>query len=304
MVAYYQESKTNYARIAKLIGIGFGATLLIVVAFIISVFLWVILSTADAASSADAFLETLAGADPTQAYAMTSARFQREQTSARFESELKALGPVGFELLSMWRRTLPENGSVALKGALQTESGAMVPFLIDMVDEDGWKVRTVTNRMTGSIGPGGWFTGVPLESDVLQFVKATMADLGPAVMQGDFARFIDRVPGTVMAEVASSPIKRSFEQLVAGQIDLSNIADIEPMFDTPPAWHLVTACASFGGGCRTFGEGTILKASGDYALEPEPLHFEFIYVYSHPDWILDCTFDRKCSVAVGSGEGR
>lgn len=304
MVAYYQESKTNYARIAKLIGIGFGATLLIVAAFIVSVFLWVILSTADAASSADAFLETLTGDDPTQAYALTSSRFREEQGSSRFESELEALAPVRFELLSMWRRTLPENGAVALKGALETESGAIVPFVIDMVDEDGWKARTVTNRMTGSIGPGAWFTGVPLESRVLQFVKTTMADLGPAVMQDDFAGFIDNVPGTVMAEVASSPIKRSFEQLVAGRIDLSRIGEIEPVFDTPPAWHLVTACASFGGGCRTFGEGTVLKASGFYRLEPEPLQFELIYVYSHPDWILDCTFDRKCSVTVGSGEGR
>lgn len=304
MVAYYQESTANYARIAMLIGIGIGATVLVVVAFIVSVFLWVILSTAAAASSADAFLETLSGTDPTQAYAMTSSRFQDEQSSSRFESELAAMGPVKFELLSMWRRTLPENDSVALKGALETESGAIVPFLIDMVDEDGWKVRTVTNRMTGSIGPGAWFTGVPRESDVRQFVKDTMADLGPAVMQDSFATFIDNVPGTVMAEVASSPIKRSFEQLVAGRVDLSNIEDIEPVFDTPPDWHLITTCGSFGAGCRTVGAGTVLKASGDYALKPEPLHFELIYVYSHPDWILDCTFDRECSVAVGSLEGR
>jgi hypothetical protein len=145
---------------------------------------------------------------------------------------------------------------------------------------------------------------VPLEADVLQFVKATMADLGPAVMQGDFAAFVDNVPGTVMAEVASSPIKRSFEQLVTAQIDLSRIEEIDPTFDTPPDWHLITTCGSFGAGCRTVGEGTVLKASGDYALGPEPLHFELIYVYSHPDWVLDCTFDRKCSVTVGSGEGR
>jgi hypothetical protein len=304
MVAYYQESSTNYARIAKFAGIGIGATLLAVVAFIVAVFLWVILSTAGAASSADAFLESLGTDDSAQAYAMTSSRFQQEQDAARFASELEALGPVSFELLSMWRRTLPENGAVALKGALRTESGAIAPILIDMVDEDGWKVRTITDRMTGSIGPGAWFKGIPLESDVLQFVKATMADLGPAVMQNDFAGFIDQVPGTVLAAIVSSPLKRSFDQVVAGQINLSSIANIEPIFDTPPDWHLITACASFGGGCRTIGAGTLLMASGYYPVEPEPLHFKLIYAYKHPDWVLDCAFDRDCSVTIGSGEGR
>ena len=302
MVAYYQESKTSYVRIAKFAGIGIGVTLLAVAVFFISAFLWLIVSTADAASSADAFLETLGGPNAAQSYALTSTRFQEEQESSRFAAELEAIGSLNFELLPLWRRNMPNNGAVGLKGTLRTESGAEFPFVIDMVNEDGWKVRTITNRMTGAIGPGAWFTGVPLENRVLQFVKDTMADLGPAIMQGDFVAFVDSLPETVIEEVVSSSLKSTFDQLV-GQIDLSGIEDIEPVLD-PPAWQLITSCGSFGGSCRTTGVGTRLVASGYYPLEPEPFHFNLIYGYNHPDWLLDCSFEQDCSLSIGSGEGR
>jgi hypothetical protein len=302
MVAYYQDSTRDYVRIAKLTGLGIGLTLLTVIVFFVSVFLWLMLSTADAAASADAFLETLGGTDTKQSYALTSTRFQEEQDSSRFATELEAIGPLNFELLPVWRRTLPDNGAMGLKGTLQTESGTVFPFVIEMVNEDGWKVRTITNRMTGAIGPGAWFTGVPLEPRVLQFVKDTMADLGPAIMQDDFVAFVDSLPETVIEEVVSSSLKSTFDQLV-GQIDLSRIADIEPVLD-PPAWQLITSCGSFGGGCSTTGVGTRLMASGYYPLEPEPFHFNLIYGYNHPDWLLDCSFEQNCSLFIGAGEGR
>ena len=135
----------------------------------------------------------------------------------------------------------------------------------------------------------------------MQFVKDTMADLGPAIMQGDFVAFVDSLPETVIEEVASSSLKSTFDQIV-GQIDLSHIADIEPVLD-PPAWHLITSCGSFGGGCSTTGVGTRLVASGYYPLEPEPFHFKLIYGYDHPDWLLDCSFEQDCSLSIGSGEG-
>ena len=302
MVAYYQESTRDYLRIAKFTGIGISVTLLTIVVFFASVFLWLIVSTADGAASADAFLETLGKTDAAQSYALTSTRFQEEQDSSRFATELDEIGPLSFELLPVWHRKLPDNGARGLKGTLETESGTVFPFVIEMVDEDGWKVRTITNRMTGAIGPGAWFTGVPSEPRVLQFVKDTMADLGPAIMQADFVAFVDSLPETVIEEVASSSLKRTFDQLV-GQIDLSSIGDIEPVLN-PPEWKLITSCGSFGGSCSTTGVGTRLLASGYYPIEPEPFHFNLIYGYDHPDWLLDCSFEQDCTLSIGTGEGR
>jgi hypothetical protein len=302
MVAYYQESARNYLRIAKFAGLGIGITLLTVVVFFASVFLWLMASTADAASSADAFLETLGGPNTAQSYALTSTRFQEAQDPSRFAAELEAIGSLNFELMPVWRRTMPNNGAMGLKGTLQTDSGTIFPFVIEMVDEDGWKVNIVTNRMTGAIGPGAWFTGVPSDPRVLQFVKDTMADLGPAIMQDDFVAFVDSLPETVIEEVASSSLKTTFDQIV-GKIDLSRIRDIEPVLD-PPAWNLITSCGSFGGGCSTTGVGTRLVASGYYPLEPEPFHFKLIYAYNHPDWLVDCSFELDCALSIGSKEGR
>ena len=302
MVAYYEESTRNYLRIIKFAGLGISLTLLTVVVFFASAFQWLMVSTADAASSADAFLETLGGPNNAQSYALTSARFQEEQDPSRFASELEAIGSLNFELLPVWRRTMPNNGAVGLKGTVQTESGTVFPFVIEMVNEDGWKVNVVTNRMTGAIGPGAWFTGVPSSPRVLQFVKDTMADLGPAIMKSDFVAFVDSLPNTVIEEVASSSLKTTFDQIV-GQIDLSRIADVEPVLD-PPAWELITSCGSFGGGCSTTGVGTRLMATGYYPLEPEPFHFKLIYGYNHPDWLIDCSFEQNCALSIGSGEGR
>jgi len=302
MVAYYQESTRNYLRVAKFAGLGLGITLLTVVVFFASVFLWLMVSTAAAASSADAFLETLGGPNTAQSYSLTSARFQEAQDSTRFASELEAIGSLSFELLPVWRRTIPNDGAMGLKGTLETESGTVFPFVIEMVKEDGWKVNVVTNRMTGAIGPGAWFTGVPSDTRVLQFVKDTMADLGPAIMQGDFVAFVDSLPETVIEEVASSSLKTTFDQII-GKIDLSRIRDIEPVLD-PSEWNLITSCGSFGGGCSTTGVGTRLVVSGYYPLEPEPFHFKLIYVYNHPDWLIDCSFELDCSLSIGSGEGR
>ena len=77
---------------------------------------------------------------------------------------------------------------------------------------------------------------------------------------------------------------------------------MEAVFDRPVSWNMETKCGSFGGGCTTVGEGTSLLVVGHYPLKPFSLRFQLIYAYQHPDWVLDCAFDRECSVTVGPDE--
>ena len=302
MVAYYKESNIGLLTLARVLLVILALAVLAVSLLAGVVIAWVSLSTGGAASSADEFLDALNEGDTRRAYLMVSSGLITEQTQQRFELQLASLGPARFQLRSIWRRTLPEAGTVVLPGTMENGSGRKTLFVLEMANEEGWKVLTVTDRFDVDVGPGAWFKGIPAESVVQPLLKTTLLDLNEAAQANDYSLFIDTLPNTKLIEVRNSPITRSFDRLAEERTDYAEIAGMEAVFDRPVAWNIVTICGSFGGGCRTVGEGTSLLVVGHYPLKPFPLRFQLIYGYQHPEWVLDCTFDRECSVTVGPEE--
>jgi hypothetical protein len=299
VVAYYKESNIKFLTLARVLLVILALAMLSVGVFAVLVVSWVALSTGGAAASADEFLTALNDGDGPRAYSMVSSSMLREQTQQRFDFQLASLGPARFQLRSLWRRTLPEAGTVVLTGTMQNESGRLAPFAISMAKEDGWKVLSVTDRFDIDVGPGVWFRGMPAESEVRRFLETTLLDLNEAALAHDYSLFLNKIPGTGWIHIRNSPITGSFDRLAEEGIDYAGIAGMEAVFDEPPGWHIVSKCGAFGGGCSKVGEGTIWIAAGHYPLKQFSVRFQLIYTYQHPDWVLDCAFNRECFVTIG-----
>jgi hypothetical protein len=244
--------------------------------------------------SAEQFLDALNVDNGETAYLMTAPDLQEAQSKERFLRELAGLRQSQLQLAPWSRQTLPYRGITVLEAFNVNGSDTGTPVVLEMVDQDGWKVRTVTDWTSFDVGPGGWFRKVPVESEVRKLVEGTLVDLNEAVAIGDFGEFIDRAGE--LKDVARSSFVESFDRLVENGTDFSGITQIEAALKGPIDWQIVKRCAAFGGGC-TIRVTTSIEVSGLYLLDPSPLRFTLFYTYSHPDWVLGCAPSvRECVV--------
>lgn len=277
------------------------SSVLVIGVLIGAMFLWVALATQDAMASAEQFLEAFNAENGEAAYSMTSRDFQKAQSRERFLRELAGFRQSRIQLAAWPRQTLPYGGIATLEAFTVTGSDAGTPVVLEMVDQDGWKVRTVTDWAKFNVGPGAWFRKVPLESEIRELVEGTLVDLNETAAVGDFEGFLDRAGA--LDDVARSSFIESFDLLVADGVDFGGIIHINAALDGSIDWQTVKHCAAFGGGCTTIVT-TSVEVSGRYLLDPSPLRFKLFYTYSHPNWVLGCAPSvRECEVEfVGENE--
>lgn len=262
-------------------------------------FLWVAVSTAPPAQAADKFFTAILSDDTTGAYGLASSPFLEGQSQNRFIQELAALKPVQIELEPWEDRVLERNGFSSLNGILRTESGEIVPIVVQMLNEDGeWKVLAMTDHIRMPVGPGLWFKQVPVESEIRRIVKESLLVLNVAVQTDDFGQFSSILPRALRVPSRMSEIGLSFDELVERRVDYSDIIDLEPVFAEPPYLFERRVCSPFGGGCSIIGFELVV--TGSYPRDAGQLEFRLMYQYQHPDWVLVCGLERMCTVEIGS----
>jgi hypothetical protein len=254
----------------------------------------VAIATQGAMTSAEQFLEELNTRNGDRAYFMTAPDLQEAQSKERFLRELAGLRQSQVQLAPWSRQTLPYRGITVLEAFNVTGPDTGTPVVLEMIDQDGWKVRTVTDWTSFDVGPGAWFRRVPVESEVRKLVESTLVDLNEAAAIGDFSEFIDRAGQ--LKDVARSSFIESFDRLVQDGTDFGGITHTDAALEGSIDWQTVKRCAAFGGGC-TIRVTTSIEVSGRYILDPSPLRFTLFYTYSHPDWVLGCAPSvRECVV--------
>ena len=236
-------------------------------------FLFVFVSTADSADIADRYLTALGEDRVSDAYQLTSTTFREEQGPETFADVMDGVSMVGHELESWENRTLDHNRFNMYVGTLTTESGRALPFIMEVVEEDGgWRVQTLTGPGRHDVGPGAWFRQVPKEATLKQIVRDTMLHFDDAVRDRDLRRFYDTM-WTARTGISYWKFEATFQDLLDDSVDLSGVQGVEPEFVNPPKLD------------RT-SEGTLLVVNGRFDAETGQVPFTFRYKYEHPTWRL------------------
>ena len=236
-------------------------------------FAFVFLSTADSADVADRYLTALGEGRVSDAYRLTSTKFREEQGPEAFADVIDIVSVSGHELVSWENRTIDHNGFNMYEGTLETESGRALPFLLEVVEEDGeWRVQTLTGPGRHDVGPGAWFRQVPKEETLKQIARETMLAFHEAVRDKDLLRFYDTM-WTARTSISYWKFEAAFMDFLDDDVDLSGVQGVEPELVDPPKLD------------RT-SEGTLLVVNGRFDAEGGQVPFTFRYKYEHPGWRL------------------
>jgi hypothetical protein len=239
----------------------------------------VALVTADSAAAADNFLASIEAGEIHDSYMATASRFREEQDEATFAKFMEGMDLRDYSLESWRDRRLERGDQTQYRGTLyqRSEYGdpMNLPFKLDMVKEAGeWRVISFTGPWRTLIGPGAWFSQIPNDADLGGMTRDTLLAFDRAVKAGDFTEFYDSTSIAFKISAALSELQSTYQHFIDNEIDISGVANLEPVFDKLPYIR------------RSPVSGDVLVASGYFPTEPAPVQFVLRYHYEHPNWLL------------------
>lgn len=246
----------------------------LIAACIGGLFIWVAVSTNEAAAAADKFLATLVIGDTASAYRSTASEFQAEQDERVFGMTFQSLGLSDYELAPWRDRSVERQGTSVIQGSLTENDLIDREFTVHMVREDGdWKVLSLFDPPRTGLGPGAWFRHVPPDEELERLTKESLLEFDRGVKAGDFADFFDTLALGFRLEITLSRIQTAYQHFIDDRIDLSGVADADLVLGELAVLERDKI-------------GDILVVSGYYPIEPLPVPFTLRYRYEHPDWKL------------------
>ena len=153
---------------------------------------------------------------------------------------------------------------------MTTRSGSEHPLVIDLIYEEGaWRVTDVSAL---AIGTSDRKENLPLPSndELVELVRESLLSFNRAVLSDDFAPFHADVSRLWQQQTTAEKIAEIFHDFVAGQIDIGEVAEAEPIFSAPP----------------TIDEEGLLHAKGYFLIDTRRVGFDLTYTYEHPHWKL------------------
>ena len=111
---------------------------------------------------------------------------------------------------------------------------------------------------------------IPSEKDAKTLARDSLLAFNKAVAAKDFTGFVAQVSKLWQGQVTAAQLAEIFKVFIEQGIDIGFIADLEPIFETPPAID---------------GDG-VLVLKGHYDSKPNKVEFVLKYIYEKPAWKL------------------
>ena len=236
-------------------------------------FLFVYITTSDSASQTEQFLTAIEEGNIGNAYSITSSAFKEAQSQQAFSEMIAGVSIVSHEMIPWQNRTLDHNGRNSYPGKLVTSRGRTIPFLLEMMEEQGrWKILSLTGPGRTGVGPGTWFQQVPFETEMMSLVTGTMLNFEKAIHDKNLLSFYQTM-WTARTEISYWLFELAYQKFIDDQIDLSAVRTSKPQFVDRPKLDRTSS-------------GTLLVVNGNFDTTDGTLPFTFRYIYDHPKWML------------------
>ncbi|MEI6560573.1 MAG: hypothetical protein WCO68_00635 [Verrucomicrobiota bacterium] len=237
-------------------------------------------------SAATDFFQKISESRFQEAYDSAAFGFRAQTDFPSFQATAKELGLNTGTVSCNWlseERT--EEEDVKLTGELLSGNGARIPVHLTLIQERrAWRVFTLrTPSQSGNkkedrfslLGKGGGFKSsanreLPSLKSLQKLTESSLLLLNRAVQQGDFNEFYNTVSLTWQNQLTVNQLKREFQPFIDAHVDISDIQQCEPVFDTPP---------------EITSEG-ILSLDGHYETRRNKLTFSLHFIFEFPYWKL------------------
>jgi len=239
----------------------------------------------DPRSAANEFFQEISESRFQKAYDNAAFGFQAQTNFRNFRATAKELGLSRGTTSCNWQSQETKDRDVKLTGELMSANGTTVPVHLTLIQERGaWRVFSLrTPRERGNqendrfslLGKGASFNSsanhaLPSPKILNDLTLSSLMLFNDAVLQRSFGEFYSKVSLTWQNQLTTTQLKQAFQPFIDAKVDLSDIQQLQPVFDTPP---------------EITSEG-ILNIIGHYNTKPIRTFFSLKFIYEFPYWKL------------------
>jgi len=241
-----------------------------VVAILVIAILIVGQLTSGMTSTADQFFAAAAAGDQATAGECLSEDFKAGTSMEDLWAFLEQSALLDYESASWGSREI-SGGQGQLEGSVRTESGGSVPVTMHFVKEaDQWRIQRIEKAEAG-ISQAPETLSIPEDGTLAKMVSESMRALARAINGADFGPFHDGVSELWKSQITAEELQSAFQAFIDQGVDLTVLDGMEPVFSQQPALD---------------AETNVLGLKGYFASSPSITHYEFDYIYEHPNWML------------------
>ena len=236
----------------------------------------------DPRSAATEFFQEIGEGRFQEAYDSTAFGFQTQTNFLSFKATATELGLARGTVSCNWQSQEKKDRDVKLAGNLLSANGNTVPVRLTLIEERGaWRVFTL--RVTSNkgkddgqfslLGKGSSFNSsanheLPSPKLLNELTLSSLMLFNDAVVQNSFGEFYSKVSLAWQKQLTTTQLKNAFQPFVDAKVDLSDIQQLQPVFDAKPEIN---------------SEG-ILTVVGHYDTKPYRTLFTLRFIYEFPYW--------------------
>jgi hypothetical protein len=225
--------------------------------------------TAGIADTADRFFNEVAEGDYQSARTYLAEAFLANTSDEELALFLDQSGLSGYRKASWHTRTM-ENDQGLLEGSIETADGGTIPVTVNLVKEDGeWHILAIHKTPAGLVAEGRT-KEIPGLDRLVKLTDDAIQELARAINTRDFSDFYASAAKLWQAQTTEAELRGAFGSFVEQGIDLTVLADLEPVFSEKPS----------------LDEDGVLYLTGYYPSQPAVTYFDLKYIYEHPEWKL------------------
>lgn len=162
---------------------------------------------------------------------------------------------------------IDNNGVLTMTGSYPTRPNKVTFKLRYLQEKSAWKLVGINVQVIPFVEKTG---PVPSEGEAKRLALDSLLAFNKALRTKSFDRFYAQTAKLWQADTTAAKLKEIFEPFIAQDVDISGIADVDPLFDSKPA----------------INDDGLLVLKGSYAAAPNEVLFELKYVYEEGDWKL------------------
>lgn len=243
--------------------------LLGIVAFIVIAVIAVFYFTSNLTKVADEFFTAVKNKDMDKAYTYLSEDFRADTSKQDLQQFLEKNSLNNYKQASWSSRSI-SGGRGEISGSITTDSGGVVPLIIDFVKgDDGWKIYTIQKPFAGVQNQIAALK-IPEEKKLMQLVNESMSVFSDSVADKSMAQFHAYISNLWQKQYSIEKLDEAFGSFYQLDLNLKVLENNSPQFSNNPS----------------IDENGALIISGIYPTKPKQVHFEQKYIYEGLGWKL------------------
>ncbi|MBU1247815.1 MAG: hypothetical protein KKB70_03880 [Proteobacteria bacterium] len=195
--------------------------------------------------------------------------FRNTLDPEEFRAYLQSSGMDTFET-SSWDSRSYARSQGEIEGVIYLQDGSVQPVrLLFVLEEDEWRIHSIEAHLPG-ITPTINIKRLPPLKFLEHMASKTVGLFGKNVSTGDFDPFYRTISALWQSRTSPDQLLEAFKPFVDNHVDLSEFAQVPPVFNEPPL----------------IDSGGVLRLRGYFPHEAGTLSFDLSFTYEYPEWKL------------------